>query len=165
MVHIDEGFDFLSFHIRRQRKRGTQKHYVYTRPSRAAIQAIKDKVKAKTYRSNRHRKLDELLASLNRLLRGWANYFRHAVSKAAFNAVDSHTWLRLMRWLRRKYKQGHHALGMAEMRRRYCNQRWRFAWNGVVLTGASSVTVTRYRYRGGAIPSPWPPAPAATTVS
>ncbi|WP_373297548.1 reverse transcriptase/maturase family protein [Streptomyces nojiriensis] len=33
VVHIDEGFDFLGFHIRRQRKRGTQKHYVYTKPS------------------------------------------------------------------------------------------------------------------------------------
>ncbi|MGW4823463.1 reverse transcriptase/maturase family protein [Streptomyces sp. NPDC004227] len=34
VIHIDEGFDFLGFHIRRQRKRGTQKHYVYTKPSK-----------------------------------------------------------------------------------------------------------------------------------
>ena len=54
VVHIDEGFDFLGFTIRRMRKRGTQKYYVYTRPSRKAIQAIKDKVKARTYRSTRH---------------------------------------------------------------------------------------------------------------
>ena len=32
VVHIDEGFDFLGFHIRRMRKRGTNKHYVYTTP-------------------------------------------------------------------------------------------------------------------------------------
>ena len=38
VVHIDEGFDFLGFHIRRMRKRGTQKHYVYTMPSKKAIQ-------------------------------------------------------------------------------------------------------------------------------
>ena len=35
VVHIDEGFDFLGFHIRPVRKRGTNKHYVYTTPSRA----------------------------------------------------------------------------------------------------------------------------------
>ena len=29
--------------------------------------------------------------------------------------------------------------------------------NGVVFTGASSVTVTRYRYRGANIPTPWTP--------
>ena len=45
VVHIDEGFDFLGFHIRRRRKRGTQKQCVYTTPSRKAVQAAKDKVR------------------------------------------------------------------------------------------------------------------------
>jgi RNA-directed DNA polymerase len=148
VVHIEEnGFDFLSFTIRRMRKRGTQKYYVYTKPSRKAIQAIKDKVKAKTYRSTPHIALDELIINLNQVLAGWANYFRHGVSKDVFSAVDSHTWLRLMRWIRAKYK-GKTELGMRELRRRFCDQGWRFAHNGAVFTGASSVAVTRYRYRG-----------------
>src|SRR5512135_526132 len=74
VIHIDEGFDFLGSHIRRMRKRGTSKYYVYTKPSRKAIQAIRDKVKARTYRSTRHTGLDELITSLNRSLAGWANY-------------------------------------------------------------------------------------------
>jgi RNA-directed DNA polymerase len=37
--------------IRRMRKWGTSKHYVCTKPSTKAIQAVKDKVSAKTYRS------------------------------------------------------------------------------------------------------------------
>src|SRR5438034_2965614 len=81
VVHVDEGFDFLGMHIRRQRKRGTQKYYVYTKPSRKAIQAVKDKVKVATYRSTRDQALDEMLTSLNRMLAGWANYHRHGVSK------------------------------------------------------------------------------------
>jgi RNA-directed DNA polymerase len=162
VVHVNEGFDFLGFHIRRQRKRGTQKYYVYTKPSKKAIQSIKDKVKVKTYRSTRHMALDELLTSLNRLLAGWANYFRHGVSKDVFSAVDSHTWLRLMRWIRQKYK-GKTRIGMKELRRRFCDKGWRFAHNGVVFTGASSVAVTRYRYRGNTIATPWTPNPAATT--
>jgi RNA-directed DNA polymerase len=162
VVHIDEGFVFLGFTIRRMRKRGTQKHYVYTTPSKKAIQAIKDKVKAKTYRSTRHQDLDKLILSLNRSLRGWANYFRYGVSKAVFNAVDSHAWSRLMRWIRAKYA-GRHRLGMKELRRRFCDTGWRFAHNGVVFTGASSVPVDRYRYRGSTIPTPWTPKPAATS--
>jgi RNA-directed DNA polymerase len=161
-VHIDEGFDFLGFTIRRLRKRGTSKHYVYTTPSKKAIQAIKDKVKTKTYRSTLHHGLDELLRSLNRLLVGWANYFRYGVSKAVFGAVDHHAWKRLMRWIRTKYK-GKTGLGMTQLRRRFCDKGWRFAHNGVVFTGASSVAVTRYRYRGSIIPTPWTPQPAATT--
>jgi len=105
--------------------------------------------------------LDELLV-LNRMLAGWANYFQHGVSKDVFNAVDSHAWSRLMRWIRAKYK-GKTRLGMAELRRRFCDRGWRFAHNGVVFTGASSVAVTRYR--GNKIPTPWTPTPAATTSS
>ncbi|MFG3026655.1 group II intron reverse transcriptase/maturase [Streptomyces sp. NPDC048254] len=161
VVHIDEGFDFLGFHIRRKRKRGTQKHFVYTMPSRKAVQSVKNKVKAKTYRSTRHMELDELLGSLNRQLRGWANYFRHAASKSAFNAIDSLAWGRIMRWIRHKYRQGRRGLGMNELRRRFCDRGWRFAHNGVVFTGASSVSVVRYRYRGNKIPTPWPLRPAA----
>ena len=164
VVHIDEGFDFLGFHIRRMRKRGTQKHYVYTRPSRKAVQAIKDKVTARTYRSTRHQDLAELITSLNRSLAGWANYFRYGVSKAIFNAVDHHAWNRLMRWIRAKYA-GKHRLGMKALRRRFCDQGWRFACTGVAFTGASSVAVTRYRYRGNTIATPWTPKPAAADTS
>ena len=160
VVHIDEGFDFLGFHIRRQRKRGTQKWYVYTKPSKKAIQSIKDKVSAKTYRSTRHQDLDKLITSLNMSLVGWANYFRHGVSKDTFSAVDNHAWHRLMRWIRDKYA-GKSGLSMKQMRRRFCDVGWRFAHNGVVFTGASSVKVTRYRYRGGNIPTPWTPKPPA----
>ena len=148
------------FHIRRRRKPGTSKHYVYTTPSKKAVQAIKDKVKAKTYRSTRHLSLDELLTSLNRVLRGWANYFRYAVSKDVFNAIDSLAWGRIMRWIRAKYKSGRNPIGMRELRRRFCDKGWRFAHNGVVFTGASIVMVTRYRYRGNKIATPWTPKPA-----
>jgi RNA-directed DNA polymerase len=160
VVHIDEGFDFLAFTIRRMRKRGTQKQYVYTVPSRKAIQAIKDKVSAKTYRSTRHQSPEALIQSINRALAGWANYFRHGVSKAVFSKIDSHAWGRIMRWLRHKYKQGRSGIGMPELRRRFCVPgTWTFAVNGIRLTGASAVPVTRYRYRGSNIPTPWTPQP------
>ena len=75
------------------------------------------------------------------------------MSKATFNAIDSHAWLRLAGWIRRK----HHLTGRNQLRRRFCDKGWRIAHSGVVFTGASSVTVTRYRYRGANIPTPWTP--------
>jgi RNA-directed DNA polymerase len=156
VVHIDEGFDFLSITIRRMRKRGTSRHYVYTKPSKKAIQAVKDKVTAKTYRSTLYQEPAVLIQGISQTLRGWAGYHRHGVSKAVFSAVDSHAWNRIMRWLRRKY-QGRTGLGMPELRRRFCVPgTWKLAHNGVVFTGASTVPVVRYRYRGTRIPSPYP---------
>jgi RNA-directed DNA polymerase len=157
VVGIDEGFDFLGFHIRRMRKRGTNKHYVYTVPSRKAIAAMRRKVSAATYRSTLHQDLGQLLRRLNRVLVGWANYFRHGVSKKVFSALDYHAWRRIGRWLQRK----HGRLNGKQIRRRFCDRGWRYAHHGVIFTGASSVAVTRYRYRGAQIPTPWTPNPAA----
>ena len=161
VVHIDEGFDFLGFHIRRMRKRGSNKHFVYTLPSTKAIAAIKARVKAMTYRSTLHHDPGYLMAYLGRVLRGWANYFRHGVSKRIFNAIDSYTWERITSWLRKKHRH----IGWPELRRRYCLPgTWRLAHEGIKFTGATSVTVTRYRYRGYQIPTPWTPT-AATNSS
>lgn len=162
VVHIDEGFTFLGFDIRRQRKRGTRKHYVYTKPSKKAIQAIKDKVKDRTRRSTRYQDLDGLLVSLNRMLKGWANYFRHGVSKDVFSAIDDHAWHRIVGWIFRK----HSRLSWRELRRRFCRPgSWRLIDNGVMFTGASSVPVTRYRYRGSKIPTPWTPKPITAQLA
>jgi RNA-directed DNA polymerase len=160
VVHVDEGFDFLGFHIRRMRKPGTNKHYVYTVPSKKAIQSIKDKVKTKTNKSTLHADVEEMIVSLDQSLRGWANYFRHGVSKRTFSQIDEHAWRRLTSWIRAK----HSGIGWKELRRRFCIAgSWTIAHHGVVFTGASSVAVTRYRYRGSTIPTPWTPTPAATT--
>jgi RNA-directed DNA polymerase len=155
VVDVDEGFVFLGFLIQRRRKRGTTKSYVYTVPARKAIRSITARVSAATYRSTLNQDLDQLLTRLNRMLAGWANYFRHGVSKQTFNVIDSHAWRRIAGWLRRK-----HGIGRSQLRR-FCDRGWRFASNGVVLTGASSVKVTRYRYRGADIPTPWTPRTAA----
>lgn len=163
VVHMDEGFDFLGFHIRRQRKRGTTKHYVYTKPSRKAVQAIRDKVRDRTRRSHLHMDVDELLTSVNYTLRGWENYFRSGVSKATFAAVDHYAWRRITRWIFHK----HSRLSWQELRRRFCIPgTWKLACDGVAFTGAFSVKVERYRYRGSNIPTPWTstaPAPAVPT--
>lgn len=152
VVGIDEGFDFLGFHIRRMRKRGTRDlHFVYTVPSRKAKSAIRERIRWHTRRSTLHEDLDERLRHINRSLQGWANYFRHGVSKAVFSQIDYHAWRRIGTWIRRKHRR----ISWREVRQRFCDQGWRFAHNGVVFRGASSVTVTRYRYRGTRIPTPW----------
>jgi RNA-directed DNA polymerase len=162
VVHIDEGFDFLGFHIRRRRKRGTQRQCVYTTPSKRAVAAVKARVRHKSRRSTLHMSPAELITSINRTLRGWATYFRHGVSARIFQQLDNHAWWRIVGWLRAKY-QGKSRIGMREVRRRFCQQGWRLAHEGVAFTGASSVAVTRYRYRGSTIATPWATTPIAAT--
>jgi RNA-directed DNA polymerase len=163
-VHIGQGFDFLGFTIRKMRKRGTQKHYVYTIPSKTAVQAAKKKVSAKTYRSTRNQDPATLIASISRFLAGWAGYFRHGVSSAVFDALDHHAWIQIVRWLRRKYHRRRSRIGMPEIRRRFCLPgTWKLAVNGVRFTGTATVPPTRYRYRGSKIPAPFTPQPQAAS--
>jgi RNA-directed DNA polymerase len=67
ITHIDEGLDFLGWHIQRRRKRGTSKHYVYTYPARKSVKSVTAKVKT-LCRQNINLPLEVLLHQLNSLL-------------------------------------------------------------------------------------------------
>lgn len=149
IVHIDEGFDFLGFRIQRQRKRGSNKRFVYTWPSKKALASVKAKVRALT-RGGTNQPLTVLLRRLNPVLRGWANYFRHGVSKDTFDYLNAFSWRRVICWLRHKHRHASWKL----LRRRYLPG-WRPTEGGVTLFNPCSMAVTRYRYRGAQIPSPW----------
>jgi len=114
VVHLDEGFDFLGFHVRRRRKRGTSQRQVYTYPSKKSLTSLKAKVRRLTNRSSLIPP-KALLLRLNALLRGWANYFRHGVSKRTFSYLDSFAWRRVTRWLRKR----HHGLSWKVLSRRF----------------------------------------------
>jgi hypothetical protein len=96
VVHLDEGFDFLGWRIQRRRIRGHNgKQAVYTYPSKKSLASVTGKVRSLT-RRHKHRTLADLLHAVNRVLRGWCNYFRHGVSSQTFSYVDHFTWWRIV---------------------------------------------------------------------
>jgi RNA-directed DNA polymerase len=149
ITHIDEGFDFLGFRIQRHKKRGTDQRHLYTWPSKAALASIKAKVRELT-RQGRNLPLKALLYRLNPVLRGWVNYFRHGTSKATFGYLRAFTWRRVVCWLRHK----HPRLSWKQLRRLYLPGWWP-TYEDVKLVNPGAAAVTRYRYRGRNIPSPW----------
>ena len=148
-LHIDEGLDFLGFRIQRKPKRGTPKLTVYTYPSKKSLGNIVDKVRTIT-RQGTNCSLTELLDRLNPVLRGWTNYFRHGVSKATFNYLRAFVWRRVVDWLRRKHLRAN----WRWLRRRYLPGWWPTEGE-TKMFDPSAVTVSRYRYRGERIASPW----------
>jgi RNA-directed DNA polymerase len=108
------------------------------------------KVKAIT-KQGTNNPLSDLLRQINGVLRGWTNYFRHGVSKDTFAYLHQFTWLRVVGWLRRKHRRAN----WLWLRRHYLANAWWPEHDGETLFDCRAVPVTRYRYRGSAIPSPW----------
>lgn len=150
VCHIDEGFDFLGWRIQRRRWRGRGgKQAVYTYPSKKALASVMAKVRSLT-RRNKHRTLGELLHAVNRVLRGWCEYFRYGVSARTFGYLDYFTWHRVFQWLRKR----HPGLGKKKLVRRLLPN-WQITDARISLFKPQSVSIIRYRYRGAQIPTPW----------
>jgi RNA-directed DNA polymerase len=150
--HMGEGFDFLGFHIQWKRKAGTNKWYVYTFIADRPVKALKGKLRALTHRTSLAN-LGATLIRLNQILRGWAAYFRHAVATHTFKHLRQFLWWRMVRWLKTRHRWRWGAL------RRHLTDhtgRWTpISADGIVLFDLEKVGITRYRYRGQAIPNPW----------
>ena len=153
ITHIDEGLVFLGWCVQRHRKRGTSRYYVYTYPARKAVKAVTGKVKTLCRQISTNQPLEVLLLRLNQMLRGWCAYFRPGVSSATFAYLSAYTWARVWAWLRRKHRRS----TVKDIRRRYCGGRW-WPTTEQTLFNPAKVRTTRYRYRGAAIPTPWPVA-------
>lgn len=98
ITHISEGFDFLGQNIRKYAGK------LLIKPSPKSIQALREKVRY-LVRTNRQSPAIRLVQQLNPVLRGWAEYHRHVVSKGVFNAADTFISQTLWQWARRRHPQ------------------------------------------------------------
>jgi RNA-directed DNA polymerase len=102
ITHIEEGFDFLGWNIRKYNGK------LLMKPSKANVKAHLDKIR-EVVKDNKTAKQVNLIRLLNPILRGWANYHSHMVAKKAFVRVDSEVWSMLWRWaVRRHPNKGAH---------------------------------------------------------
>jgi len=96
ITHIKDGFDFLGQNIR------SYKGKVLTKPATKNVKAFLSKVR-KVIKDNAQATAGNLIVQLNPLIRGWANYHRHASSKRTFVKVDDAIFKALWRWACRRH--------------------------------------------------------------
>jgi RNA-directed DNA polymerase len=152
VVHMSEGFDFLGFHIQWRRKYGSNKWFVYTFIADRPVRQLKVKIRDLTRRTSQQ-KLRDVLIRLGQIMRGWANYFKHAVCKHLFSQLAAFTWWRVTRW-----QMQLHRWKWKDVRRWLTapTGAWKpITADGIVMFNLASMPVTRYRYRGNTIPNPW----------
>ena len=89
-------FDFLGFHNRmRESWKYRGRWYLQQWPCPRAIASIRGKIRERTDRRFACLPLDDVVADLNPVLRGWGEYFRYGNSAAKFSLIDCYVNERL----------------------------------------------------------------------
>jgi len=96
---IEAGFDFLGQNIRKY-----DNGKLLIMPSRKSQKAFRTKV-SRLFRRLRAAPQAVLIEALNPVIRGWANYHHHVVSKQIFSHMDHWLWNKLWRWASRRHPQ------------------------------------------------------------
>jgi RNA-directed DNA polymerase len=150
VVHLEVGFDFLGFNLRRYR-RGSQPAKLLIKPSQDAVRRIRHRL-ADEVRGVRGSNAMVLVARLNPIVRGWAAYYRGVVSSELFSALDHYAWWLTFRWAR----HSHPMKSKKWIVRRYFgrfnrfrNDRWVFGARDHVLNDRGDVAfLTKFSWIG-----------------
>lgn len=120
VTHIDQGFDFLGWTVRKYKSK------LLIKPLKKNTKAFLNKCRG-IIKANKGVNQAHLIWQLNPVIRGWVNYHKHQVSSDAFARVDAMIWLALWRWARRR----HNKKGNRWIANRYWhhidNRQWTFA--------------------------------------
>jgi RNA-directed DNA polymerase len=100
----EEKFDFLGYTFGRCYSTKTGRAYLGTIPSKKRVQRICAAISEATQRRYTQQAVETLVATLNRQIIGWANYFCLGPVSKAYRAVDYHSCRRLRQWLCAKHK-------------------------------------------------------------
>jgi RNA-directed DNA polymerase len=100
----DEPFNLLGYTSGRCYLAKTGGAYIGVKPSDQKIQGLFREIHEQTDRRWLWLEPEQVVGRLNRLLRGWANYFCLGTVAAAYRKVTAHACPRLRQWLVRKYE-------------------------------------------------------------
>ena len=96
IVHIEEGFDFLGWNVRKYDGK------LLIKPAKKNVQTFLRKVRG-IIKESRTAKQENLVKKLNPVIRGWANYHQNQVAKETFSKVDHVIWKQLWQWACRRH--------------------------------------------------------------
>lgn len=97
ITHLSKGFDFLGQNVRRY-----PNGKLLIKPSRKSIKSLLTKIK-EIVRKYLGKPAHSLIIRLNPIIRGWANYHRHVVSKRIFARMDAEIFQMLWKWAKARH--------------------------------------------------------------
>jgi len=137
VTHVADGFNFLGWTVRRR------KRILLTVPAKKNVKNFLDKVRT-ILRAMRAAKQEDVIATLNPVLRGWAQYHRTQMATRAFAKADHQIWSALWRWACRRHPNKGARWIKARYFRRIEGRDWLFADKDKLLTSLCSFHKRRH---------------------
>jgi len=100
----EEKFDFLGYTFGQCYSPKTGHAYLGTVPSKKRVQRICRAISEETSRNKTLLDQETVIATLNRMMIGWTNYFCLGPASKAYRAIERHARKRLRQWLCAKHK-------------------------------------------------------------
>ncbi len=150
IVHIEEGFNFLGFTIRRFKSK------VLTKPQKEKVQAHIRRMKEMVveYRSAPQ---ETLINHLNPVIQGWCNFYQHGVSSRTYHRVRNQLSYMLWRWAKRRHPNKNNRWVAAKYWKAVGHRKWVFGNAEKTLRDPADTKITRWvKVRGRS--SPYDPA-------
>ena len=105
-----QSLTFLGFTLRYDRDRfGRDRRYLNVTPSAKAQVRARERVRALTDRSRNFVPIDQVIAEVNRFLKGWGGYFGHGYPRASFDKLNGYVVSRLRCHLKRRSQRRYRA--------------------------------------------------------
>jgi RNA-directed DNA polymerase len=149
VTHVNQGFDFLGFHVQRYVKSNDRPKMLVT-PASENIKKLKLKVKEMTRRKWFQDSPQLKISALNAVLRGWINYYRHTNTKEIAKDLDFWVNERLFLWLKKRHKISVRKV-LHKFKIRENGKRWNFGVvngdNHLFLYRMSDLSLKKYRSR------------------
>lgn len=120
ITHVNDGFDFLGFNVRKYKEK------LLIKPAKRNVKDFLNNIRG-IIKSNGSSKTENLIRLLNPKIRGWANYYRHVVSKETFNYVNSCIFKALMQWIKRRHSEKSVGWRMKKYFRTIGSRNWIFS--------------------------------------
>ena len=103
ITHVTEGFDFLGFHVQREEPKDN-KPWLRVTPTHKSEQRLRDTIQRMTDRALVWEPVPDKLNAINRVLRGWGNYYKNVSSSLIRSKLDWYVSQRMLKWLGERHK-------------------------------------------------------------